>query len=263
MTTGIYIALTMAVTAALFALTMILLKRRYRRLNAIPASREAGTCLAQQTEDQPSIPQTPHTESISIAKKVLLDEGEEKFVPVSILPAMALDELEIWYSNGSICSTEIVDGGLKLTGLTQGKVILTVKSGEVSERCLVCVRKLLTLDIMLKTDKSGDKVGEMTAFLSSDEEIKYRCQVLFNVTVDGKNRYFFANKGASESSFISNRHEDIPHVGEELAKLRKQEDRIQSLRLWVTNLKYDEDRYHIVIKNRFKAHHYWWKKYDK
>lgn len=263
MTTGIYIALTRAVTAALFALTMILLKRRYRRLNAIPASREAGTCPAQQTEDQPSIPQTPHTESISIAKKVLLDEGEEKFVPVSILPAMALDELEIWYSNGSICSTEIVDGGLKLTGLTQGKVILTVKSGEISERCLVCVRKRLHLEIMFMTDQSGDNVGEMTAYLQSDEEIFYRCQVLFNVTLDGKNRYFFANKSNKENCFVSNLHETIPHVGEELDKLRKQKDHIQSLRLWVTNLRYDEDKYHIIIKNKYKAHNYWWKPYDR
>lgn len=263
MTTGIHIALTMVVTAALFALTMILLKRRYRRLNDIPASRQVGPCPTLQTEEQPSIPQTPHTESISITKKVLLDEGEEKFVPVSILPAMALDELEIWYSDGGICSTEIVDGGLKLTGLAQGKVILTVKSGEVSERCLVCVRKRLHLDIMLLTDKSGDNVGEMTAYLQSEEEIFYRCQVLFNVTINGKNRYFFANKGNKENCFVSNLEETIPHVGEELNKLRRQKDKIQSLRLWVTNLKYDEDRYHIVIKNRYKAHHYWWKKYDK
>lgn len=110
MTTGIYIALTMVVTAALFALTIILLKRHHKRLNAIPASRQVGAYPTQQDEELPSIPQAPHTESISITKKVLLDEGEERFVPVSILPAIALDELEIWYSDGGICSTEIVEG---------------------------------------------------------------------------------------------------------------------------------------------------------
>ena len=249
MTTGTFITLTLTLSA-IFVLLTIEIVKRYKIYRREKAQEEATL-------------HHPRIEAISIIKKVLLDEGEVKTIPVSILPKECIDEIEVEYTEHDICKVDIIDEGLMLTALKQGKIILTVHSGEVSERCLVCVRKRLTLDIMLKTDKSGDKVGEMTAFLSSDEEIKYRCQVLFNVTADGKNRYFFANKGASESSFISNRHEDIPHVGEELAKLRKQEGRIQSLRLWVTNLKYDEDRYHIVIKNRYKAHHSWWKKYDK
>lgn len=205
----------------------------------------------------------PRIEGISIMKKVLLDEGEVKTIPVSIFPKESVDELEVEYTEPDICKVDITDEGLMLTAIKQGKLVLTVYSGEVSERCLVCVRKRLNLDIMLKTDQSGDNVGEMTAYLQSEEEIFYRCQVLFNVTIDGKNRYFFANKGNKENCFVSNLHETIPHVGEELNRLRKQKDKIQSLRLWVTNLKYDEDRYHIVIKNKYKAHRYWWKPYDR
>lgn len=249
METGIFIAFTLTLSAIVVVLTIELIK--HYKIHRIQKNQE----------EMPL--HHPRIEAISIMKKVLLDEGEVKTIPVSIFPKECIEELEVEYTEHDICKVDITDEGLVLTAFKQGKIVLTVHSGDISERCLVCVRKRLTLDIMLKTNQDGDKVGEMTAYLQSDEEVKYRCQVLFNVTVDGKNRYFFANKGIGESSFISNKHEDIPHVGEELRKLRKQEDHIQSLRLWVTNLKYDEDRYHIVIKNRYKAHHYWWKKYDK
>lgn len=205
----------------------------------------------------------PHIESISIMKKVLLDEGEVQTIPVSIFPKECVNELEVEYTEPDVCKVDIVEEGLMLSALKQGKVIVTVYSGEVSERCLICVRKRLTLNINLDIDPKSDCVKHMTAYMKSDEEIKFRCQVLFSVTADGKSRYFFANKVGNESLFISNSKEVIPHVAEELENIRRNEPKLQQLRLWVTNLKYDQDRYHIIIKNKYKSYPYWWKKYDR
>ena len=196
-------------------------------------------------------------------EKLLIDEGEMQTIPVSVDPKGLLIE----NPDPSVCIARLTDDGIEVKAVSQGKVRLRLLLQNSPESkyhtCQVCVRRRLNLYMDLNADRTDGEVLSMTAYLQSDEDIEYHCQVLFNMNIGGKSRYFFANKGPDETWFRSNCREEIPHVAEELFKLRDRQDQIESLRLWVTNLKYDQERYHIVIKNRYKAGDYWWKQYDR